>query len=199
MLNVVDRVETFNHGTWRCQYKGAATISQIAEAGFFYNGYVDSVKCWYCDGRLINWKQDDEPWTEHAKWFPGCEYLLQKKGVTFVLHVVASFPNLPRGNDRRGQLHPAITNPNYRYQPATIPSKVIVINFEIERQKKAKLTKQLQKVLNNSHGLIKEFTGINQFDSNLAARCIIDRHSDTERELEQLNKFLPLKKTIYPI
>jgi len=35
-----------------------------------YLGERDRVKCWYCNGGLQNWDPDDEPWTEHAKWFP---------------------------------------------------------------------------------------------------------------------------------
>ena len=47
-----------------------ATPRQISRAGFFFLGERDRVKCWYCNGGLQNWDPDDEPWTEHAKWFP---------------------------------------------------------------------------------------------------------------------------------
>uniref|UniRef100_A0A3Q3KPZ8 RING-type E3 ubiquitin transferase n=1 Tax=Monopterus albus TaxID=43700 RepID=A0A3Q3KPZ8_MONAL len=42
----------------------------LARAGFFYTGHGDNVKCFYCDGGLQNWEPGDDPWQEHAKWFP---------------------------------------------------------------------------------------------------------------------------------
>ena len=35
------------------------------------SGDRDRAKCWYCNGGLQNWEANDEPFTEHAKWFPG--------------------------------------------------------------------------------------------------------------------------------
>ena len=50
-------------------------------------GYSDNVKCFFCDGGLCNWEADDEPWTEHARWFPDCGFLKQVKGTKFILKV----------------------------------------------------------------------------------------------------------------
>ena len=36
----------------------------------FVLGERDRTKCWYCNGGLQNWRNDDDPWEEHAKWFP---------------------------------------------------------------------------------------------------------------------------------
>ena len=47
-----------------------ATPLQIVKAGFYFLGERDRVKCWYCNGGLQNWEPMDEPWKEHAKWFP---------------------------------------------------------------------------------------------------------------------------------
>ncbi len=33
-------------------------------------GHGDNVKCFFCDGGLRNWEPGDDPWQEHAKWFP---------------------------------------------------------------------------------------------------------------------------------
>ncbi|XP_048411190.1 baculoviral IAP repeat-containing protein 7-like isoform X2 [Stegostoma tigrinum] len=57
---------------------------QLAHAGFFYTGHRDNVKCFHCDGELRNWELGDNPWMEHAKWFPRCEYLIQMKGRDYV-------------------------------------------------------------------------------------------------------------------
>ena len=64
--------------------------SDLAEAGFFYYGIGDQVLCFYCDGGMHKWDPNDDPWTEHAKWFPGCGYLLLKKGSAFVASVQES-------------------------------------------------------------------------------------------------------------
>ncbi|XP_048956360.1 baculoviral IAP repeat-containing protein 7 isoform X2 [Canis lupus dingo] len=47
----------------------------------------DKVRCFFCYGGLQSWEQGDDPWTEHAKWFPRCEFLLQTKGRDFVCSV----------------------------------------------------------------------------------------------------------------
>ncbi|XP_076444649.1 baculoviral IAP repeat-containing protein 7-like [Babylonia areolata] len=70
--------------TGKCQ-----TPQQLAKAGFFYAGFNDSVKCFFCDGGLRNWERDDDPWHEHARWFPRCKYVRQVKGDQFVEQVLA--------------------------------------------------------------------------------------------------------------
>ncbi|XP_009072799.1 PREDICTED: baculoviral IAP repeat-containing protein 7 [Acanthisitta chloris] len=64
---------------------------QLARAGFFYTGEDDVVRCFHCDGGVRNWSYGDDPWSEHAKWYPGCEFLLQSKGRVFVNSVRATF------------------------------------------------------------------------------------------------------------
>nr|BBC70780.1 polyprotein [Enterovirus G] len=57
---------------------------RMASAGFYYTGVKDQVKCFCCEGKLVDWEPSDDPWEEHAKWYPGCEYLLEKGGQAFV-------------------------------------------------------------------------------------------------------------------
>ncbi|XP_043080365.1 baculoviral IAP repeat-containing protein 7 isoform X1 [Puntigrus tetrazona] len=66
----------------------------LAHAGFFYTGHGDSVKCFFCDGGLRNWEPGDDPWQEHAKWFPQCEYLLQSRGREYVSNIQQSYFNM---------------------------------------------------------------------------------------------------------
>ncbi|OWF36928.1 inhibitor of apoptosis [Mizuhopecten yessoensis] len=56
----------------------------MARAGFFYAGYGDYVRCFFCGGGLRNWEPGDDPWVEHARWFPRCAYVKQNKGQTFI-------------------------------------------------------------------------------------------------------------------
>ncbi|XP_072332448.1 baculoviral IAP repeat-containing protein 2 [Scyliorhinus torazame] len=84
------RLETF----LRWPVRNFIQPEQLSRAGFYYVGQNDDVKCFYCDGGLRSWEAGDDPWVEHAKWFPRCEYLLQEKGQTFVNQIQTRFPNL---------------------------------------------------------------------------------------------------------
>ena len=81
MRSEAARLQTFRDRSdeWLV-HRIAATPEQMSQAGLYYLGERDRVKCWYCNGGLQNWARFDNPWFEHAKWFPTCEYLLQKKG-----------------------------------------------------------------------------------------------------------------------
>ncbi|CAL4059467.1 unnamed protein product, partial [Meganyctiphanes norvegica] len=56
------------------------TISQkpkaLAEAGFFYINLSDHVNCFHCGGGLRNWRDAADPWTEHAKHYPQCNFVI---------------------------------------------------------------------------------------------------------------------------
>ena len=43
------------------------SAKDLCEAGFFYEGEGDKVKCFWCDGALEMWSRGDDPWAEHAK------------------------------------------------------------------------------------------------------------------------------------
>ena len=59
----------------------------LAEAGFFYTGKGDQVRCYQCGGGIHNWLAVDNPWIEHAKFYPACEYLLLVKSKNFIDNV----------------------------------------------------------------------------------------------------------------
>ncbi|XP_060710574.1 baculoviral IAP repeat-containing protein 1-like [Hemiscyllium ocellatum] len=69
------RLESF--GSW--PFYAPTEPALLAGAGFFYTGSKDQVQCFSCDGSLANWEEGDDPWQEHAKWFPQCEYLQGQK------------------------------------------------------------------------------------------------------------------------
>lgn len=56
---------------------------QLAAAGFFYTGNEDETICYYCGGGVKAWSREDIPWVEHARWLPGCSFLLVSKGFDF--------------------------------------------------------------------------------------------------------------------
>jgi len=99
------------------RHRLTATPADMADAGLYYLGTDDKVKCFYCNGGLQNWDTYDEPWFEHAKWFPDCEFLLQQRGPEYVERVKNRFPNLKRPtsqdsrNNRTNSNNPTIIDP----------------------------------------------------------------------------------------
>ena len=43
-------------------------------------------------GGLRNWQPDDDPWTEHARWFTKCGYVRLIKGDEFIAKCVDEIP-----------------------------------------------------------------------------------------------------------
>lgn len=57
---------------------------RLSEAGFYYGGVEDEVRCFHCDGGLRNWLVIDDPWHEHARCFAGCNFLQLVLGQTYI-------------------------------------------------------------------------------------------------------------------
>ena len=81
--DVKERLSTF-----RDDWKGCVTANELAEAGFYFLQKPDVVRCFHCNGGLQHWEEFENPWYEHAKWYPLCEFLLRKQGVNYVKKVV---------------------------------------------------------------------------------------------------------------
>ncbi|XP_063286492.1 baculoviral IAP repeat-containing protein 2 isoform X1 [Pelobates fuscus] len=109
------------------------TPKKLSEAGFYYVGRNDDVKCFCCDGGLRCWESGDDPWVEHAKWFPRCEFLLHIKGQTFINEIQEKYPHL------LDQLLSSsdIQNNEAQYQPIirlgtdTSPEDDVMMNTEV--------------------------------------------------------------------
>ncbi|KAI8742840.1 E3 ubiquitin-protein ligase XIAP [Biomphalaria glabrata] len=74
------RRETF--GTWPRDHH--LNPIELSDAGFYYAGYGDCTRCFYCGGGLRNWEDEDDVWVEHARWFPKCAFIRQQMGQVFV-------------------------------------------------------------------------------------------------------------------
>lgn len=70
----------------------------------FVLGFGDNVKCFYCDGGLRNWEAGDDPWVEHARWFPKCPFVLSVKGQEYIKNVQAAFQQGGQRQQSRGLL-----------------------------------------------------------------------------------------------
>nr|XP_039257848.1 uncharacterized protein LOC120334400 isoform X1 [Styela clava] len=121
MRNEVARQDTFDR-RWPVG-RTAATPAEISQAGFFFLGERDRVKCWYCNGGLQHWEYDDMPWIEHAKWFPTCQFLLQVKGQHFVYRHLSLSPHLARPIIARQDGSP-LEGGNQPSRPYDIPPSV---------------------------------------------------------------------------
>lgn len=62
---------------------------ELSDAGFFYIGKGDAVKCYSCGGGLKDWEEDDQPWEQHAMWYENCRYLNLIKGENYIKAVQA--------------------------------------------------------------------------------------------------------------
>jgi len=116
MRSVQSRLATFRSG-WQAS-RVRTSPKQLAESGLFYLGDRDRMKCWYCNGGLQNWDYNDDPWFEHAKWFPTCEFLLQTKGPDYVHEVTRQFPNLRRPTIRSSSRNQVLSGLNEVESPS---------------------------------------------------------------------------------
>jgi hypothetical protein len=51
---------------------------------FVFAGKGDQTVCFHCGGGLKDWEETDDPWVEHAVWFPKCLHVVLIKGRAFV-------------------------------------------------------------------------------------------------------------------
>ncbi|XP_060557270.1 uncharacterized protein LOC132717734, partial [Ruditapes philippinarum] len=71
-----------SYGTW--PDTSSHTPEVLVDAGFFYAGFGDCARCFYCGIGLRHWTAEDDPWIEHARWSKNCVFVKQKKGEEFV-------------------------------------------------------------------------------------------------------------------
>ncbi|KAF6125936.1 NLR family apoptosis inhibitory protein [Phyllostomus discolor] len=72
-------------------YAQATSPVELSAAGFVFTGKRDAVQCFSCGGCLGNWEDGDDPWKEHAKWFPECEFLQSKKSSEEITQYIQSY------------------------------------------------------------------------------------------------------------
>jgi len=116
---------------------------QLAEAGFYYIGLSDQTKCFYCDGGLRNWQPEDDPWTEHARWFSKCGFVRLIKGDEFIVRCINDKPPeaYPKDNERKiitkEQIKACMTSPVVQ-QALSMGLEQSRINLAIRKQLREK-------------------------------------------------------------
>ena len=137
---------------------------ELAEAGFFYCGLSDHVRCFHCGYGLRNWEKGDNPWEEHARWYPECIFVHLKKGKEFVEQVRRKKPpHFPKGRK--------ITERDLDLlMRLDIPKAVVDMGFPIKNVRSAVREKL-------------EVTGLPFFTKDTCVRAVI-----TLMELEEMAK-----------
>ncbi|XP_076783398.1 baculoviral IAP repeat-containing protein 1 isoform X2 [Arvicanthis niloticus] len=82
------RLESFENWPF---YAHGTSPCVLSKAGFVFTGKRDTVQCFSCGGCLGNWEEGDDPWKEHAKWFPKCEFLQSKKSPEEIAQYIQSY------------------------------------------------------------------------------------------------------------
>ncbi|XP_041979976.1 baculoviral IAP repeat-containing protein 2 isoform X1 [Aricia agestis] len=108
----------------------------LAEAGFFYTGNGDKTKCFYCDGGLKDWENDDEPWEQHARWFNRCAYVQLVKGRDYVQQAVTKAVTITAPKEQKEtptESAPETEKAKASDEPSVEDSKLCKICFAEER------------------------------------------------------------------
>ncbi|KAL1782848.1 neuronal apoptosis inhibitory 5 [Sigmodon hispidus] len=82
------RLESFENWPF---YAHGTSPRGLSAAGFVFTGDRDTVQCFSCGGCLGNWEEGDDPWKEHAKWFPRCKFLQTKKSTEEIAQYIQSY------------------------------------------------------------------------------------------------------------
>lgn len=132
-----NRITTFNNSNWPA-YKHQ-TPKLLAQAGFFYAGFGDNVKCFFCDGGLKNWEPGDNPWEEHTRWYPSCPFVKSVKGEQYILSVQSKY-NIATGQVLASSVNSATQPRAHAIEEREIkarletPLVITVLNTGVSRQ-----------------------------------------------------------------
>ena len=89
MWQLAPREQTFIDLSWSAHVTFTnPSYDKIAQAGFFYTGEADCVRCFWCLLGLNCWEPGDDPWREHARFSPYCPWLMRCRGRHFARKVI---------------------------------------------------------------------------------------------------------------
>ncbi|KAK3101506.1 hypothetical protein FSP39_004085 [Pinctada imbricata] len=78
--NISARVSSMEH----LSDDSKPTKDELAEAGYFFDKSCNVYRCFTCDGVSWDFKQDENPWKRHAKWYYNCPYVNSQKSKQFI-------------------------------------------------------------------------------------------------------------------
>lgn len=92
MRDAADRLKTFTILNW--PFLTNTSIYDFAEAGFYYTGRLDAVRCFLCKVTLFEWENGEKPSDQHKKLSPRCPFVQGQR--TYNIPIIASpYPVLP--------------------------------------------------------------------------------------------------------
>ncbi|XP_017102250.2 baculoviral IAP repeat-containing protein 5 [Drosophila bipectinata] len=77
-LNLLEQHRIDSFKDWPFPEQSTCSISKMAEAGFYWTGTKrenDTATCFVCGKTLDGWESEDDPWSEHRKHAPQCEFV----------------------------------------------------------------------------------------------------------------------------
>ncbi|XP_015282475.1 PREDICTED: E3 ubiquitin-protein ligase XIAP [Gekko japonicus] len=110
---------------------------QLAQAGFYSIGDGDNVLCFYCGGGLREWRANDDPWEQHAQWFPGTKHLSEQQSVTSIYNIQLTH-SLQDSTVSTSQLRGSITHRvDEELSQSHIVQDVMQMGFSLDEIRKA--------------------------------------------------------------
>lgn len=76
MKSLENRKQSFTDKGW--DQSISVSVDELCEAGFYYMGLDDKVKCFHCSGILFKWSEGNVFYA-HEKIFPDCYYTALNK------------------------------------------------------------------------------------------------------------------------
>ncbi|XP_071115027.1 baculoviral IAP repeat-containing protein 7-like [Haliotis cracherodii] len=118
--NIQSRLDSFMG--WNASHVQDPQV--LATAGFFYAGYSDCVRCFYCGVGLKTWEEGDDPWVEHVRWRSSCSYIRRLKGDNFVIQALTN----------KASPQPTFTNTHSSQRPANAAVVARAVEMGYTRQ-----------------------------------------------------------------
>ncbi|XP_067949412.1 baculoviral IAP repeat-containing protein 7-like [Watersipora subatra] len=112
--------QTTNKMIWPHQNK--QRYERLCKAGFVYIGSNDAVKCFSCHIVIESWIERDNPYVEHARWYPECPHMLEFKGKRFVNTVQKCTPTLKKMNRRMYEERTKVAQPDSQTDSSEVNS-----------------------------------------------------------------------------
>lgn len=70
----INRIQSFVDKKWP-KWRVEISIRRFANAGLFYEGEGDCLRCFSCHGQIRNWKNTDSPKRRHKTEYPQCRFV----------------------------------------------------------------------------------------------------------------------------
>ncbi|XP_011677378.1 baculoviral IAP repeat-containing protein 2 isoform X2 [Strongylocentrotus purpuratus] len=177
------REDTFRDWPDECKLSHSET-KWLANAGFSFTGPGDRARCFYCNGGIENWEEDDEPWSEHARNFPKCEWLIEMKGKAFVDEVQKAKAS-EEAEKRESKQSPAVSTQS---SPADHQKTPASEAGESEKDTKVSAKKLVEIMDSPTVKMILK----SKFDAALVCRIIEEQLHETDLNFSTSDNFIKI-------